>query len=250
MHYRHLFGPVSSRRLGRSLGVDLVPLKTCNYDCVYCECGKTNHVTDKRQEFVPTGEVMSELSHFLASSPALDFITFAGSGEPTLSWGIGRVIRFLKDRFPAYRIAVLTNSSLLADPAVRTDLLQADVVLPTFSTAINETFQIMHRPLPGVDPRIILNGLLRFREEYQGEIWLEIFIIPGINTSDRELAGLRDAISVIHPDRVQLNTLDRPGTAGWVRPVTPEELTRIAQALEFNRTECVESTCCQDPGAQ
>jgi len=246
MHYRHLFGPVNSRRLGRSLGVDLVPLKTCNYNCVYCECGKTTHATGERQEFVPTKEIQSELSHFLSSSPALDYITFAGSGEPTLSRGIGRVIRFLKDHFPAYRIAVLTNGSLLADPAVRTDLLPADVVLPTFSTAINETFQAMHRPVPGMDPVAILNGLLRFRQEFHGEIWLEVFIIPGLNTTERELAGLRDAIRAISPDRVQLNTLDRPGTDDWVRPASPDELARIARALGFPETELVESTCYED----
>jgi len=250
MHYRYLFGPVSSRRLGRSLGVDLVPLKTCNYDCVYCECGKTTNATSKRQEFIPTGEVISELSHFLSSSPALDYITFAGSGEPTLFKGIGEVIRFLKDRFPAYRIAVLTNSSLLSDPEVRTDLMPADVVLPTFSTAINGTFQAMHRPVPGMDPAVILEGLLRFRGEYRGEIWLEIFIIPGLNTSDLELAGLRDAIYAIQPDRVQLNTLDRPGTDDRVRPASPGELARIARALGFTKTEIIESTCYVDAGSR
>jgi len=242
MHYRHLFGPVSSRRLGRSLGVDLVPLKTCNYDCVYCECGKTTVATNERQEFIPTGEVLSELSHFLTSSPALDYITFAGSGEPTLSRGIGRAIRFLKERFPAYRIAVLTNSSLLSDPGVRADLLPADVVLPTFSTVINETYHTMHRPVTGNDPALVLDGLLQFRQEYRGEIWLEVFIIPGLNTSDQELAGLRDAISALRPDRVQLNTLDRPGTDDWVRPASPDELARIARVLGYPRTETVKST--------
>jgi wyosine [tRNA(Phe)-imidazoG37] synthetase (radical SAM superfamily) len=213
---------------------------------VYCECGKTTHTTGERLEFVPTEEVQSELSHFLSMSPALDFITFAGSGEPTLSRGIGRVIRFLKDRFPSYRVAVLTNSSLLASPEVRMDLLPADVVLPTFSTAINETFQTIHRPLPGMDPASILDGLLRFRQEYRGEIWLEVFIIPGLNTTDQELAGLRDAINALGPDRVQLNTLDRPGTDNWVRPAAPGELARIAQALGCTGTEPVESTCFED----
>ncbi|MFA4861082.1 radical SAM protein [Methanoregula sp.] len=250
MRYRYLFGPVSSRRLGRSLGVDLIPLKTCNYDCVYCECGKTTHATKVRQEFIPTEDVLSELSHFLSTSPALDFITFAGSGEPTLSRGIGRIVRFLKDRFPAYRIAILTNGSLLTDPAVRTELLPADVVLPTFSTAISETFQAMHRPITGTDPALVLDGLIRFRQEYRGEIWQEVFIIPGLNTTDRELAGLRDAIRVIHPDRVQLNTLDRPGTDDQVRPASPDELARIARVLGFAGTELVKSTCYEDFGSR
>ena len=241
MQYHHLFGPVCSRRLGTSLGIDLVPFKVCTFNCVYCECGATTRKTLKRQDFFPAGEVITELTDYLSTGPDLDFITFSGSGEPTLSLSIGRIIRFLKDRFPEYRVAVLTNGCLLNDHEVRSDLAPADVVLPTLSSAVPETFRKIHRPAEGLDIREIIDGLSLFRKEYQGEIWLEVFIVPGLNTSDAELSALREAIERINPDRIQLNTLDRPGTEEWVRPAPPAELERITRGLGLPGTEAVES---------
>jgi wyosine [tRNA(Phe)-imidazoG37] synthetase (radical SAM superfamily) len=237
----HIFGPVSSRRLGRSLGIDLVPFKTCTYNCVYCECGATTRWTTRREIFFPLEELYAELADFLSSSPPLDFITFSGSGEPTLSLSIGEVIRFLKDNYPSYRIAVLTNGSLLSDPDVRRDLLPADVVLPTLSTIVKQTFLKIHRPNHEISLEGMLTGLVQFRKEYSGEIWLEVFIIPGLNTSDEELAGLRRIIKKIKPDRVQLNTLDRPGTEEWVLPANRMELDRVQRMLDIAPTEIVES---------
>ncbi|MBP1928817.1 wyosine [tRNA(Phe)-imidazoG37] synthetase (radical SAM superfamily) [Methanolinea mesophila] len=241
MQYHHLFGPVCSRRLGRSLGIDLVPFKVCTFDCVYCECGATTRKTLERQDFFPFEEAIAELTDYLSAGPDLDFITFSGSGEPTLSLSIGRIIRFLKDRFPGYRVAVLTNGGLLHDPGVRADLVGADMVLPTLSTAVPETFAKIHRPAQGQDILEIIDGLSRFRQEFPGEIWLEVFIIPGLNTTDVELAALRKAIQLIDPDRIQLNTLDRPGTEEWVNPAPPAELSRIARFLGLPGTEAVES---------
>ncbi|MFY9800288.1 MAG: radical SAM protein, partial [Methanoregula sp.] len=159
MKRQHIFGPVSSRRLGRSLGIDLVPFKTCTYNCVYCECGATTRRTTRREVFFPIEELFAELTDFLSSSPPLDFITFSGSGEPTLSLSIGEVIRFLKDNYPSYRVAVLTNGSLFSDPDVRRDLLPADVVLPTLSTVVKQTFLKIHRPDPGISLERMLKGL-------------------------------------------------------------------------------------------
>ncbi len=241
MKRHHIFGPVSSRRLGRSLGIDLVPFKTCTYNCVYCECGATTHLTTGRKTFFPVEELYAELSDFLSSSPILDFITFSGSGEPTLSLSIGEVIRFLKDNYPSYRVAVLTNGSLLSDPDVRRDLLSADIVLPTLSTVVKQTFSKIHRPDPKISLESMLTGLVQFRREYSGEIWLEVFIIPGINTSDEELAGLLKIIREIKPDRVQLNTLDRPGTEEWVLPANRAELDRVQRMLDTATPEIVES---------
>ncbi|MGD9490567.1 MAG: radical SAM protein [Methanoregulaceae archaeon] len=241
MEYTHLFGPVCSRRLGRSLGIDLVPFKTCTFDCIYCECGATTHKTIQREEFFPVSEPEVELIRFLSGEPDLDFITFSGSGEPTLSLSIGEIIRLLKRDYPAYRVAVLTNGSLLHMPDVRADLLPADVVLPTLSSTFPKTFNRIHRPADGLIPAQIIEGLSRFRQEFDGEIWLEVFIIPGLNTTPDELDGLRDAIGRIRPDRIQLNTLDRPGTEEWVRPADTDELGRIAKVLGLPGTETIES---------
>ncbi len=240
MKSHHIFGPVSSRRLGRSLGIDLVPFKTCTYNCVYCECGATTYRTTKREIFFPVKEVYTELTGFLSSSPILDYVTFSGSGEPTLSLSIGEVIRFLKDNFPSYRIAVLTNGSLLSDPDVRRDLLTADVVLPTLSTVVNQTFLKIHNPDPALSLDKILAGLVQFRNEYSGKIWLEVFVIPGLNTSNDELEGLQKIIRDINPDRVQLNTLDRPGTEEWVLPADRADLDRVETLLDFATAEKVE----------
>ncbi len=220
---RHVFGPVLSRRLGLSLGIDLIPYKTCSYDCVYCECGPTTLRTVTRQEFFPAEEVMAELRAVLAPHPQLDSITLAGSGEPTLSLSLGRVIGSVKDEFPDYTVSVLTNGSLLTEPAVREELLLADRVIPTLTTTSQATFERIHRPHPALEVGAIIAGMERFRMEYSGALWLEVFVIPGLNTSATELAGLRDAIERIDPDRVQLNTLDRPPAEGWVRAAPDAE---------------------------
>ncbi len=240
MHYSHLFGPVLSRRLGRSLGVDLVSTKVCSFDCVYCECGDTTKVVLERENFFPAEEVLEELRDYLSRSPVLDYITFSGSGEPTLSLSIGICTRYIKERFPSYRVAVLTNATLLWKEDVRKDLLEADIVLPTLSSAIEKTFHRIHRPAQGLQVERVIAGIEQFRKEYTGEIWLEIFIIPGINTTENEIEALRGAIRRICPDRVQLNTLDRPGTESWVIPATPGELLKLRDMLGLAGVEIVQ----------
>jgi len=240
MGFTHLFGPVSSRRLERSLGVDLVPYKVCSFDCVYCEVGSTTMRTVTRQDFFPPSEVEEELVRFFSGEPSLDFITLSGSGEPTLSLSLGRVVRFIKSRFPAYPLAVLTNGSLLWDSDVQHEILPADVVLPTLCTVDEEIFQKIHRPAPGLTIKKIVEGLRDFRKIYLGEIWLEVFLIPGINMDRDHLSALGDEIRRIHPDRVQLNTLDRPGTEAWVRPASREQLADAAYHLGLPGAESIE----------
>ncbi|MDD2803422.1 MAG: radical SAM protein, partial [Methanocorpusculum sp.] len=227
MTENHIFGPVMSRRLGRSLGIDLLPFKTCSYDCVYCECGATNSLTTKRAEFFPTEEVISQLDTVLRERPTLDYITFAGSGEPTLSLSIGRIIRHLKTAYPEYKVAVLTNGSLLGNKEVAADLSQADLVIPTLTSTSQETFEKIHRPDTCLLIKTIISDILEFRKEFHGEIWLEIFLIPDLNTSLEELASLRDVIDKIQPARIQLNTLDRPAAEDWVTAPDPDELENI-----------------------
>jgi len=231
---RHIFGPVLSRRLGLSLGVDLVPFKVCSYDCAYCECGHTTELTLKRKTFVPAEEVMAELRTVLSARPALDSITFAGSGEPTLSLALGPVIAAIKREFPEYTLSVLTNGSLLSDRAVQDELLPADRVIPTLSSVSQQIFERIHHPHPSLKITDVIDGIIGFRKRYTGQLWLEVFIIPGLNTTDTELAGLKAAIARIRPDYIQLNTLDRPPADTWVRPASADELERVRKVLGTN----------------
>ncbi len=228
---RYLFGPVPSRRLGNSLGIDLMPYKTCSLDCVYCECGKTTDLTIDRREYAPTDQVLEELDLFLRKSPHLDYLTFSGSGEPLLHSGIGRIIDWLKEHYPAYPVAVLTNGTLLTQQEAREQVGRADLVIPSLDAAGEELFQRINRPQQSLHCREIIAGLEQFRREYRGEIRLEVFIIPGLNDTETELALLRRAIRRIKPDRLQLNTLDRPGTENWVCPANVDELARCARVL-------------------
>jgi wyosine [tRNA(Phe)-imidazoG37] synthetase (radical SAM superfamily) len=228
----HIFGPVCSRRLGRSLGIDLLPFKTCTYSCVYCECGPTTDLTNERREFFPTGEVIAELDRVLSIKPELDYITFAGSGEPTLSLSLGPLIAHLKAFYPGYRVAVLTNGSLFQHAEIRRDVAEADLIIPTLTSARQDTFKRIHRPASGLSIAAIIQGLIELRTEFSRGIWLEVFVVPPLNTTEVELSELRDAISRIKPDRIQLNTLDRPGSEAWVRAAEPEELERFRDALE------------------
>ena len=231
MTRNHVFGPVLSRRLGLSLGIDLVPFKTCTYDCVYCECGCTTVKTITRQDFFPTGEITAELGGVLASRPYLDSVTLAGSGEPTLARSLGPVIAYVKREFPEYTLSVLTNGSLLTDPDVRGELAPADRVIPTLTTASQETFERIHRPHPALRIDAIIDGMAEFRRMHKGALWLEVFVIPGLNTTDEELTGLKAAIEQIDPACVQLNTVDRPPAEGWVMAASCGELERVSRVL-------------------
>lgn len=227
-----VYGPVFSRRLGRSLGIDLIPWKTCSFDCIYCECGKTTRLTRERSLFFPAGDIIAALDRVLATRPDLDYITFAGSGEPTLSSALGTVIRHIKKTYPEYRVAVLTNGSLCGDPDVISDLRPADLIIPTLATAREETFNRIHRPLPGITVTGIIDELIKLRRTFSGKIWLELFLIPGLNTTPSEISAIRGALFQIQPDRVQLNTLDRRGTDDQLRAVPLEEMEKIRLNME------------------
>ncbi len=232
MKYKHLFGPVPSRRLGLSLGIDPIPFKTCSFDCVYCECGATTQLTKTRKEYIPVSEIISELDSFLLTNPTLDYITFSGSGEPTLNIGLGKIISFLKQKYPQYKIAVLTNSSLFSDAEVRKELLLADVIMPSLDAVTENIYKKINRPAPGINIKDVLQGLMDFRKEYTGKIWLEIFIIPGINDTDDEMKKFHAVLKKSRPDLIQLNSLDRPGTENWVIPADKETLIKIKNKFE------------------
>lgn len=233
MMYHYLFGPVPSRRLGLSLGIDLLPAKTCSMNCVYCECGATTDLTLEHKSYFPTSAIMNELRHFLAAKPQLDYLTFSGSGEPTLHAGIGEIIQFLQQDFPAYKIALLTNASLFHLAAVRTAVQAVDLILPSLDAASESYFQQINRPVAGLTAAMIIEGLTQLRQIQRGEMWLEILFVPGLNDQPAEIQLLRQAIHRIRPTLVQLNTLDRPGAEAWVQPVPLAQLQQIAQQLDW-----------------
>lgn len=217
----------------------MVPMKTCTLNCIYCECGKTSHLTLERKEYVSFEAVKKELTHYLAHHARPDYITFSGSGEPTLNSKIGDVIRFLKDRVPDVPVAVLTNSTLFSRKQVRSDIKHAVVVIPSLDAVTEKIFNKINRPSPHLHVDTIIDGLIRFRKEYRGKIWLEVFIIPGMNDTTAELNALKLVIGKIKPDQVHLNTLDRPGSVSTLRTATREELERVLNVFQMENAAIV-----------
>jgi wyosine [tRNA(Phe)-imidazoG37] synthetase (radical SAM superfamily) len=237
--YKYIFGPVPSRRLGMSLGVDLVPHKVCSLDCVYCECGKTTKLTTDRMEYILYDNVTAELNHFIENNPAPDYITFSGSGEPTLNSRIGDVLEFIKKLKPDIPVAVLTNGTLFNDKQVRSEIMNADVVLPSLDAASQDVFEKINSPDHKLKIEEYIDGIVTFRNEYKGKIWLEVLIIPGYNDSESELALLKNAFARIKPDSIQVNTLDRPGTVENLRSATRAELERVVDFWDMDIVEII-----------
>lgn len=225
--YRYLYGPVPSRRLGRSLGIDLVPHKVCTYDCIYCQIGKTTRKTMERKEYVPVQDLIGEIERFLreeTSSP--DYLSLSGSGEPTLHSKIGAIIREIK-KLTSIPVAVLTNGSLLSLEEVREDLRNADVVLPSLDAVTEEVFLKVNRPLPFFSIEKVIEGLIQFRKIYEGRIWLEILFCKGVNDAWEEILKMREVIDQIQPDQIHLNTVVRPPSEKWASPLNQEEMEKI-----------------------
>lgn len=226
----HLFGPVPSRRLGLSLGVDLVPPKTCTFDCLYCEVGRTTHLT-RRPQLYRVAEIIRELDDYLANPPsALDFVTMAGSGEPTLNLGLGKIIAAVK-RLTHTPVAVLTNGSLFYLPEVRAEAAGADVILPSLDAGREETFRRINRPHPGLTLDLVVSGLKALRREYAGQVWLEIVVLKDLNDREEELTALKALLRELAPDKVQLNTAVRPVADSAAQPLTPEKMDAVARFL-------------------
>lgn len=212
--------------------MDLVPHKVCTLNCVYCEVGLTTQLTTHRKEYVPIAEVIEELSAYLSQKPDLDYITFSGQGEPTLNSGLGRVVSYLKEHHPGYKIALLTNGTLLWDAGLRAEVSWIDLILPDLDAATDLVFRKINRPCASLDNDLIIDGLIQLRKEFKGKIYLEVFLVPSLNDTEQELRKLKEAILKINPDLVQLNSLDRPGPEPWVKPMSPEKLDYIAAFLK------------------
>jgi wyosine [tRNA(Phe)-imidazoG37] synthetase (radical SAM superfamily) len=222
----HIYGPVPSRRLGYSLGVDILPFKTCSLDCIYCQLGTTDKKILERKEYFDIETILAQIKNVIASVKRIDFITFSGSGEPTLNAGLGKLIREIK-KITLIPVAVLTNSTLLSHKSVRDALSHADLVVPSLDAVTQDTFERMNRPHPTLKVQQIIEGLKSFRHEFNGKIWLEILFVKGINDSPSHIQKLKKIISDINPDRIQLNTVVRPPAEKAALPLNPQELEKI-----------------------
>ena len=224
---KFLFGPVPSRRLGRSLGIDIVSHKSCGFDCIYCELGSTTNKTVMRQRFVDPGDVLKEVHEYLRHGPSIDYVTFSGSGEPTLSTDIGLLVKEIKLHY-TYAIAVLTNSSLLGRADVQEDLRQIDVVIASLDAGTEEVLERINQPHPAIRLQEIIDGLIAFRKQFSGQLWLEILFCKDVNDSLEHVKALAGIAARIQPHKVQLGTVFRPPVDLSVMPVSTEFLHEIA----------------------
>ncbi len=235
---KYIFGPVFSRRLGYSLGIDIIPFKTCNFNCIYCECGRTTNHTMEIKPYVRTEEIINELKEVLKQERVIDYITFSGGGEPLLNSEIGKMIKKIKE-ITDKKIAVLTNGSLLYIPDVRKRILNADIVLPSLDAATQRTFERINRPVKGMKISKIIEGLTKFREEYKGRILLEILFIEGINDTQEELHALKKAVINIGPDEIHINMLDRPPAEEGIKSPSDKKIKEIYDFFKLTNIKTV-----------
>ncbi len=229
---RYVFGPVPSRRLGQSLGIDPIPLKTCNWNCVYCQLGRSEPLINERRAYFPREEIMAEVRAALTEHQPgeIDWITFVGSGEPTLHSDMGWLIRQVK-AMTDIPVAVITNGSLLYRPDVRAELAPADAVMPTLDAGNPELYRRINRPWPELTFESLVEGLRAFRAEYHGHLWIEVMLEWGLNDSEAALRELAQMLQSIGPDQVHLLLPDRPPAEVWVRPADEEGVLRATAIL-------------------
>jgi len=214
---KYVYGPVPSRRLGKSLGIDLIPSKTCNFQCIYCQLGKTTYFTNKRTNFFPKEDIIFEIREAIKQyENEIDYITFVGSGEPTLYKDIEELILITK-KLSKKPVCVITNGALLYDPDVRNALMLADVVLPSLDAGDEKLFIKINRPHPSIKYDDVIQGFIEFRKNYKGKFWIEIMIMKGINDSRNELIKLKEKIDLLMPDRIDINVPIRPPAENWVK---------------------------------
>ena len=235
-----IFGPVPSRRLGRSLGIDVIPPKTCSYDCVYCESGPTTHLTTRRQAFVEPARVIRDLMAYFEEHPGgAEVLTFSSAGEPTLYEPLGELIREIKRRFRSLPLVVLTNGSLLWEAEVREALLPADRVVPSLDAVTEKVFRDVNRPHPLLELSRVLEGLQAFRRDYRGQFHLEVMLVAGVNDERDELRKVRSLIDLLHPDRVELNTVVRPPAQPGSRGLSSAEMEAVRPLFPADTTEII-----------
>lgn len=238
--YRYTYGPVLSRRLGRSLGVDLVPFKTCTYDCIYCQLGRTTNKTIIRKEYIPSGKIIAEIRKRLFDSSPVDFITLAGSGEPTLHSNVGEIIRTIK-KLTSIPVAVITNGSLLSINKVQDALLEADLIMPSLDAGSENMFININRPCEDIDFNSMVKGLCEFRNRFNNRIWLEVLLVSKLTDSISEVERIADLANRIKPEKVQLNTVSRPPAEKSVQSVSYKRLMALSKVFKVKTETIIQS---------
>jgi wyosine [tRNA(Phe)-imidazoG37] synthetase (radical SAM superfamily) len=214
---RYIYGPVPSRRLGRSLGIDPIPSKTCNFQCIYCQLGRTTYFTNERQNYYPKDEIIAEIEEAVKlNENKFDYVTFVGSGEPTLYKDLKDLIQFVKDVLNK-PICVITNGSLMYQKEVSDALMLSDVVLPSLDAGDELSFKRINRPHPALNYKDIIQGLIDFKKKFKGKFWIEIMLMKGINDSKEALSKIKNQLDLINPDRIDINVPIRPPTEKWVQ---------------------------------
>ncbi len=228
--YKYVFGPVPSRRLGVSLGVDLVKMKTCNLDCIYCECGATKKYITERGKFVDVTELVAELKEVLEHLEP-DFITFSGGGEPTLNSELGKAVEEIK-KISKAKLALITNSTLLNDEGLLDEIMGIDLVMPSIDAISEDVFMKINRPDKSIKSKTITDGIRKLSQRFTGDIYIELFIVEGVNDTKEELEKFVDYLKEIRYTKLQLNSLARPGAEEWVKPAKMERLSQIKDYFE------------------
>jgi len=229
--FKYLFGPIPSRRIGISLGVNVIPSKVCSFDCLYCESGRTTIKTMERKEFFPVKEIITDLKNYLSDNPQLDYITFSGAGEPSLYSKIGEISDFLKKEFPQYKICLITNSSMFINENFRQEIKNIDLIIPSIDAPSQEIFEKINRPVKDLKIETIIHSLAEFSKTFKGKLWIEIFIIDGLNDSEEILNQFKQVLESIKYEKIQINSLDRPGADKNVKKAKREVLLKVQQVL-------------------
>ncbi|MCX7926747.1 MAG: radical SAM protein [Candidatus Omnitrophica bacterium] len=230
----YIYGPIQSRRLGLSLGISLTPPKVCSFDCIYCQAGKTTFKTIQQKEYVLAKEVLEQLHNWLKENPQqakkLSYITFSGTGEPTLNSAIGKLIEEIK-KLSSVPIALITNASLLSKAEVRKEIIKVDLIVPSLDAVEQDIFERIDQPYPSIKIEEVINGLIQLRKEYSGKIWLEVMLVEGINDAPKHISKLAKVITEINPDKIQLNSPVRCPVGCNCKPLSNQKLLQIKQIL-------------------
>ncbi len=228
--YKYVYGPVPSRRMGLSVGIEPIPADTCNYSCVYCQLGRTRHMSNERKPFFEVGEMLAEFEMYLKDVKEYDVVTLVGDGEPTLFEGLGDLIRGIK-RLTDKPVAVITNGALLYEEAVRGDLMEAHIVLPSLDAYDDESFKAVNRPYGTIRFDDVLDGLKKFSMQYKGQLWIEIMLVKGMNDSEKALEAFKEMLKDIHYEKVFVNAPVRPPAESYVETPRDEVIEKFASGL-------------------